>query len=206
MFVFWYCHKRGREVRLGKDGKMEVVNSEGRIVELDDDLMLTDRPSGERRNRHDRHRVSDSGEGSSSSHRCHEHRDSGGGSHGSHGSHRSHHSHRSRRSHRSSDERRDERDGHRENRHGSNGSRSAGYRPEEVGDGGVATGRDAYMPHQRNNTQERLDGLVQDVGDMRVNDPMQQRRDERVYEQVVQEDRMAGRRDERDYDRHEKRY
>ena len=179
---------------------MEIVDSEGRIVELDDDPMLTDRPSGERGGRHDRHRASDSGEGSSSSHRRHAHRDSGGESHGSH------RSHRSRRSHRSSDERRDDRDDHRENRHGSNGSRSAGYRPEAVGDGGVATGRDVYMPQQRNNTQERLDGLVQDVGDMRANDPVQQRRDERVYEQVVQEDKMAGRRNERDYDRHEKRY
>lgn len=181
---------------------MEVADSDGRIVELDDDPMLTDRPFGERRDRHDRHCISDSDEGSSSSHRCHEHRDSGG-SHGSHGSHRSH---RSRRSYRSPDERRDENDGHRKGRHRSNGSRSAGYRPEEVGDGGVASGRDPYMPQQRNDTQERLDGLVQDVGDMRVNDPMQQRRDERVYEQVVQEDRITGRRDERDYNRHEKRY
>lgn len=202
MFVFWYCHKRGRQVRLGKDGKMEVVDIEGRIVELEDDPMLTDRPFGEGRDGHDRHRISEGGEGSSSSHRRHGHRDSGG-SHGSHGSYRAH---RSRRSHRSSDEKRDEKAGHREDRHESNGSRSAGYRPEEVGDGGVASGRDAYMPQRRNNTQERLDGLVQDVGHMRVNDPVQQTRDERVYEQVVQEDRMAGRRDERDYDRHEKRY
>lgn len=97
------------------------------------------------------------------------------------------------------------RDGHRENRHESNGSRSVGYKPEEVGDGGVATGRDAYMPQQRNDTQERLDGLVQDVGDMRVNDPVQRRRDERVYAQVVQEDIMAGGPEKRDYGRHEKR-
>lgn len=181
---------------------MEVVDSEGRIVELDDDLMLTDHPSRETRDRHDRHRMSDSGDGSTSSHRRHEHTDSGG----SHGSHHSHRSHRNRRSHRSSTERREERDEHREDRHGSNGSRSAGYRPEDVGDGGVATGRDAYMPQQRNDTQERLDGLVEDVGDIRVNELAQQRRDGRVYEQVVEEDRMAGRRDETVYDRHEKRY
>ncbi|KAJ5040524.1 uncharacterized protein L3040_006178 [Drepanopeziza brunnea f. sp. 'multigermtubi'] len=41
LFVFWYCHKRGREVRLEKEAK---VDSEGRIIELDDDPML---PSGE---------------------------------------------------------------------------------------------------------------------------------------------------------------
>lgn len=40
LFVFWYCHKRGREVRLEKEGKPVVVDSEGRIVELDDDPMI----------------------------------------------------------------------------------------------------------------------------------------------------------------------
>ncbi|RDW77178.1 hypothetical protein BP6252_05231 [Coleophoma cylindrospora] len=37
LFVFWYCHKRGREVRLAKEA---VVDSEGRIVEMEDDPML----------------------------------------------------------------------------------------------------------------------------------------------------------------------
>ncbi|KAI9050552.1 hypothetical protein LZ554_005713 [Drepanopeziza brunnea f. sp. 'monogermtubi'] len=41
LFVFWYCHKRGREVRLEKEAKLD---SEGRVVELDDDPML---PGGE---------------------------------------------------------------------------------------------------------------------------------------------------------------
>ncbi|KAI6716648.1 hypothetical protein JHW43_000760 [Diplocarpon mali] len=44
LFVFWYCHKRGREVRLEKEAR---VDSEGRITELDDDPML---PSGESSN------------------------------------------------------------------------------------------------------------------------------------------------------------
>lgn len=48
LFVFWYCHKRGREVRLEKEAK---VDSEGRIIELDDDPMLEGaaRPEGSRR-------------------------------------------------------------------------------------------------------------------------------------------------------------
>lgn len=37
LFVFWYCHKRGREVRLEREAK---VDSEGRVIELDDDPML----------------------------------------------------------------------------------------------------------------------------------------------------------------------
>jgi len=37
LFVLWYLHKRGRETRLGKE---RVVDSEGRIVELEDDAML----------------------------------------------------------------------------------------------------------------------------------------------------------------------
>lgn len=40
LFVFWYCHKRGREVRLAAEGKVQVVDSEGRIVELEDDPAL----------------------------------------------------------------------------------------------------------------------------------------------------------------------
>jgi hypothetical protein len=37
LFVFWYCHKRGRETRLEREAK---VDSEGRVIELDDDPML----------------------------------------------------------------------------------------------------------------------------------------------------------------------
>lgn len=37
LFFFWYCHKRGKETRLEKE---TVVDSEGRIIELDDDLMI----------------------------------------------------------------------------------------------------------------------------------------------------------------------
>jgi hypothetical protein len=37
LFVFWYCHKRGRETRLEREAK---VDSEGRVIELDDDPMI----------------------------------------------------------------------------------------------------------------------------------------------------------------------
>jgi hypothetical protein len=41
LFVFWYCHKRGREVRLEKEeNARNTVESDGRIVELEDDAML----------------------------------------------------------------------------------------------------------------------------------------------------------------------
>ncbi|TAQ87122.1 hypothetical protein B7494_g4518 [Chlorociboria aeruginascens] len=40
LFVFWYCHKRGREVRLEK---ARIVDSEGRVTELEDDAMLENR-------------------------------------------------------------------------------------------------------------------------------------------------------------------
>lgn len=38
MFVLWYCHKRGREVRLGKEG--QPIEAGDRIEELDDDPAL----------------------------------------------------------------------------------------------------------------------------------------------------------------------
>jgi len=41
LFVFWYCHKRGREVRIERETKLD---SQGRIIELDDDPMIG--PSG----------------------------------------------------------------------------------------------------------------------------------------------------------------
>ncbi len=40
--MFWYCHKRGREVRLEREAK---VDSDGRIVELPDDPLLQSSPS-----------------------------------------------------------------------------------------------------------------------------------------------------------------
>lgn len=40
LFVFWYCHKRGREERIKKESAAQLVDSEGRIIELDDDPML----------------------------------------------------------------------------------------------------------------------------------------------------------------------
>jgi hypothetical protein len=40
LFFFWYCHKRGKEVRLEKEEKEKTVDSNGRIVELEDDAML----------------------------------------------------------------------------------------------------------------------------------------------------------------------
>lgn len=35
MFVLWYCHKRGREVRLEKE-KLAAADVEGRVEELSD--------------------------------------------------------------------------------------------------------------------------------------------------------------------------
>lgn len=35
MFVLWYCHKRGREVRLEKE-KAAAADMEGRVEELSD--------------------------------------------------------------------------------------------------------------------------------------------------------------------------
>lgn len=37
LFVFWYCHKRGKETRLERE---RTVDSNGRIIELDEDPML----------------------------------------------------------------------------------------------------------------------------------------------------------------------
>lgn len=58
LFVFWYCHKRGRETRLEREAK---VDSEGRIIELDDDPMIGEsseagpsRPAGAERSQTER--------------------------------------------------------------------------------------------------------------------------------------------------------
>jgi hypothetical protein len=61
LFVFWYCHKRGREVRLEKENR---VDSQGRIIELPDDPLIG--PSSPHSRHHDRegshrHRSSRSG-------------------------------------------------------------------------------------------------------------------------------------------------
>lgn len=37
--MFWYCHKRGRETRLAREA---IVDSEGRVIELEDDAMLNE--------------------------------------------------------------------------------------------------------------------------------------------------------------------
>lgn len=38
MFVFWYCHKRGKEVRLAKAAENEEREAaEGEVEEVDDD-------------------------------------------------------------------------------------------------------------------------------------------------------------------------
>ena len=43
LFFFWYCHKRGRETRLEKE---RMVDSEGRVIELDDDPMIESSGTG----------------------------------------------------------------------------------------------------------------------------------------------------------------
>ncbi|KAK0636913.1 hypothetical protein B0T17DRAFT_520245 [Bombardia bombarda] len=40
LYVLWYCHKRGREVRLEKESVENVVDGAGRVEELPDDLAL----------------------------------------------------------------------------------------------------------------------------------------------------------------------
>ncbi|OIW28394.1 hypothetical protein CONLIGDRAFT_681354 [Coniochaeta ligniaria NRRL 30616] len=40
LFVLWYCHKRGREVRLEKEDAANAVDGSGRIEELPDDPAL----------------------------------------------------------------------------------------------------------------------------------------------------------------------
>jgi len=40
LFVLWYCHKRGREVRLEKEDAANAVDGSDRIEELPDDPAL----------------------------------------------------------------------------------------------------------------------------------------------------------------------
>ena len=61
--MFWYCHKRGRDVRLAGE-KTPVVDSEGRIVELPDDPQSEGSSSRqhrghELRSSRDRNRIED---------------------------------------------------------------------------------------------------------------------------------------------------
>ena len=63
LFVFWYCHKRGRETRLERE---KTVDSNGRVVEVDDDPMLGEAgasrgTSRSRRSRDDREQGTSSG-------------------------------------------------------------------------------------------------------------------------------------------------
>ncbi|KFY97153.1 hypothetical protein V498_02222 [Pseudogymnoascus sp. VKM F-4517 (FW-2822)] len=77
LFFFWYCHKRGKEVRLAAEGKTEVVDSEGRIVELEDDPALessmTPKPESRRRS-HDSRRRDRSADNSPPRRRSHDSR------------------------------------------------------------------------------------------------------------------------------------
>ncbi|TVY58628.1 hypothetical protein LCER1_G000391, partial [Lachnellula cervina] len=61
LFVFWYCHKRGREVRLERERneKGEPIDSNGRVIELDDDPMLA-APGPSRSHTHSRTTSHDS--------------------------------------------------------------------------------------------------------------------------------------------------
>ncbi|TVY42622.1 hypothetical protein LOCC1_G003748 [Lachnellula occidentalis] len=61
LFVFWYCHKRGREVRLERERneKGEPIDSNGRVIELEDDPML-DAPGPSRSHTHSRTTSHDS--------------------------------------------------------------------------------------------------------------------------------------------------
>jgi hypothetical protein len=50
LFVLWYCHKRGREVRLEKEGKAAgepPVEAGDRVEELPDDPALPPPPVGD---------------------------------------------------------------------------------------------------------------------------------------------------------------
>lgn len=46
MFVLWYCHKRGREVRLEREKSTSAVEAGSRIEELSDDDSVVESRSG----------------------------------------------------------------------------------------------------------------------------------------------------------------
>lgn len=46
MFVLWYCHKRGREVRLEKEKSTSAVEAGSRIEELSDGDSVVESRSG----------------------------------------------------------------------------------------------------------------------------------------------------------------
>ncbi|KAB5577847.1 hypothetical protein GE09DRAFT_1214054 [Coniochaeta sp. 2T2.1] len=50
LFVLWYCHKRGREVRLEKEDAANAVDGSDRIEELPDDPALPAPPEASRNN------------------------------------------------------------------------------------------------------------------------------------------------------------
>ncbi|KAH8900052.1 hypothetical protein GQ53DRAFT_816083 [Thozetella sp. PMI_491] len=45
LFVLWYCHKRGREVRLEREGQDKPIDGSSRIEELPDDPTLPEPPA-----------------------------------------------------------------------------------------------------------------------------------------------------------------
>lgn len=47
MFVFWYCHKRGKQVRLEREGAAASALGDVTAEEEDDDLEVTDSDEGE---------------------------------------------------------------------------------------------------------------------------------------------------------------
>lgn len=47
MFVFWYCHKRGKQVRLEREGAAASASGDATAAEEDDDLEVTDSDEGE---------------------------------------------------------------------------------------------------------------------------------------------------------------
>ena len=58
MFVFWYCHKRGREVRLAREADAEKEGEgyeEGRSVEVSDEE--TDQSSSDEKTRDEKEDV-----------------------------------------------------------------------------------------------------------------------------------------------------
>jgi len=47
MFVFWYCHKRGKQVRLEREGAAAGASGDATAEEDDEDLEVTDSDEGE---------------------------------------------------------------------------------------------------------------------------------------------------------------
>lgn len=60
MFVFWYCHKRGKETRLAKEA---ASGSDGEIEEIEEDEDTADEEAGEKAAEADRFENEAAGEG-----------------------------------------------------------------------------------------------------------------------------------------------